>query len=223
MRFVEPDGSLIFDKKYDIVVDVREPDTIKRQIKQKFGDVQFKQLVYGDIVINGSVCIERKTPEDFVASVSDGRLTRQMIGMVSNYDVSIVMVTGTIGGLFLKHIRRGLNENALMGKLVSLNVHGVQVLFIGNHFLWYLDRLVDYMSNKKVVRRNIKKMSGDNRIAMVASISKVGESKARLLLEKYNTVMNTLMHVDEWKEIKGIGDKIIENAKNVLYSPFKND
>lgn len=206
-----------------IVVDVREPEGMKKAIERKFPDVKFEQLPYGDIEINGRVCIERKTPQDFIASIKDGRLFEQARGMKIHYDIPIIVVTGTLGTLLVGNVRRGMNDNAVMGAIVSLYVRGVPVLFVGNHFMWFIDRLVAYEQKNPYKRTFFTRKSGDYQLDVLMSFPQIGEQKALAILEKYDTLEDALAHIDDWKDIKGIGKKIVSLAKEVLTSPRRGN
>ena len=48
------------------------------KLRQRGSRVEVKQLDFGDFVVSGDVVIERKTLDDFVKSIYDGRLFSQL-------------------------------------------------------------------------------------------------------------------------------------------------
>ena len=203
-----------------IVVDVREPDNIKNAFERKFPDVAFEQLPYGDVEINGHICIERKTPFDFIASIKDGRLFEQARGIKENYDVPIIVVTGTVGSLFVNHIRRGMGDNAILGAIVSLYTKGVPVLFVDKFFMWFIDRVIAHEEKHPQERKVFRRKSVMSALEVIMGFPKIGEKRARAILERFGSVKNAIDNIDKWAEIDGIGNKIVMDINDVLTSPW---
>ena len=62
----------------NIIADDREPDSVINQLKVYDNIRLTKQhLAIGDYEINGRLLVERKTLQDLVASIKDGRLFKQ--------------------------------------------------------------------------------------------------------------------------------------------------
>lgn len=87
-----------------LLVDNNEATTapeVLKQLRDYFGPASVVSVVLpvADLAValpegKGILRIERKTPEDFTASVADGRLARQVDGMVKSGAWSAVVVTG---------------------------------------------------------------------------------------------------------------------------------
>jgi ERCC4-type nuclease len=76
----------LFDKASDtifIYADTREQASSVIRELSFYPDVQVraKQMQVGDFVVGNEVVIERKTVEDFLQSVIDGRLLGQLLAM----------------------------------------------------------------------------------------------------------------------------------------------
>ncbi len=54
----------------------------------------------------------------------------------------------------------------------------------------------------------------------IAGLPRINVVRAKELLEKYGTPYETLMRVDEWGDIPGIGAKTIAAAKKILFSQY---
>ena len=52
----------------------------------------FKRLEVGDVIINNEIIIERKTSEDFLTSMLDGRLFSQIKGMNENFEKPLIII-----------------------------------------------------------------------------------------------------------------------------------
>lgn len=85
-----------------ILVDHNERDTnptIIAQLEAEFGSIQIAQLVSGDVNVitsKGLLAIERKTVEDLLSSIGDGRLFDQASRMIQHAMVGCVVVHGSL-------------------------------------------------------------------------------------------------------------------------------
>ncbi len=88
-----------------LLIDTNEVATapeVYDQLAGYFGaaNVVKTQLPVADVAVslgnNGILRVERKTPQDFAASIADGRLARQVDGMVKSKAWSAVVVTGKL-------------------------------------------------------------------------------------------------------------------------------
>lgn len=77
-------------------------------------------LAVGDIIFNEMVCIERKSPGDFVSSMLKGHLEDQVDRMYQEYDHVHVLVSGSKKDLY--GTRSQVNENAIRAFTASLSV-----------------------------------------------------------------------------------------------------
>jgi ERCC4-type nuclease len=59
-------------------------------------------------------------------------------------------------------------------------------------------------------------------IFFLASLPNIGREKAASILKSYGTPINALVNVDRWaKDVHGLGPKITERARKVLYTPYE--
>ena len=71
------------------VVDFREtPSGIIDLMRARGIDVQTKHVTCGDVILDGVVTVERKTAGDFIVSIIDGRLFRQVANLKKNCNIS---------------------------------------------------------------------------------------------------------------------------------------
>jgi ERCC4-type nuclease len=121
-------------KPMEIVCDDREKN--ERLIKEieKQGIILYpKRLVCCDYLCKGKEgkgdwCIEMKSIEDFCLSIMDKRLDKQVERMRKMYgDMFIVVVYGRI-----EDRKTEINENCVVGKLVSLGLNRVRVICVDN-------------------------------------------------------------------------------------------
>src|SRR3989338_3795760 len=88
--------------------------------------VEEKQLAVGDYLLSKRVAVERKTSSDFLSSLTDGRLFKQIEELKSNFRSPLLIIEGN--GLF--NSDRKIHPNAIRGALASIALdYGLPILF----------------------------------------------------------------------------------------------
>ena len=77
-----------------IIVDSNEPIEIYEALKSLLDSVDRRRLEPCDYLIGGEVCIERKTPRDFLNSIYDGRVFDQVRRILEVYERAILLISG---------------------------------------------------------------------------------------------------------------------------------
>lgn len=81
--------------KITVTADNREKNSgIPDMLAAKNTNVIFRQLFVGDYMINDDIVIERKTSEDFVQSIIDGRLFSQCAKLRKSGAIPLIVVEG---------------------------------------------------------------------------------------------------------------------------------
>jgi DNA excision repair protein ERCC-4 len=76
-------------------IDDREPAKVINQLRQLVKDVELRRMDTGDYVV-GNFAMERKTVEDLLGSVYDGRLWKQLGHLKDTYPHTCVIIEGDI-------------------------------------------------------------------------------------------------------------------------------
>ena len=82
----------------------------------------------------GSIAVERKSLEDFVASsiTGRGRFGRELRGL-GEYDLGCIVVEGSLEDVLARRYRSGAHPSSVFGAALSIIVdHGVPVFFCGD-------------------------------------------------------------------------------------------
>jgi DNA excision repair protein ERCC-4 len=126
------------DREIVVVVDTRE------QVPYAFDPsrvtVVRRALPVGDYSLagyEGSVAAERKSLEDYVATVvgARARFARELQAL-REYDLGCVVVEATLEDVFAHRYRSGAHPSAVFGATLSIVVdHGVPVYFCGDRQL----------------------------------------------------------------------------------------
>ena len=79
-----------------IIADIREPRELLTSLRSRNElSVEVDALDVGDYVIGPGVVVERKTGEDFVSSILDGRLADCSARMIATYRRIICIIEGS--------------------------------------------------------------------------------------------------------------------------------
>jgi len=107
-RILKPENKLV------IFADYREKNNPVIGYLEGLGAlVKPLSLKVGDFICSERVCVERKTGEDFISSITDGRLFQQTEELKDNFSKPILLIEGY-------YFRGGMNENAIKAALASI-------------------------------------------------------------------------------------------------------
>lgn len=201
-----------------ILLDAREPPTVANQIKQ-LGEFEIKALPAGDVWIetaNGWIIVERKEPLDLLASIADGRLFNQCLGMRLESNWCYVLVTGSLNyDMQGKVLDTGWDLRAVWGALLTVQELGVSVVF-GSDLPTDLTWLAGRKRTKHIIqpRLDALPMPEDQRI--LASLPGIGLGRAAELLKEHNLRDALLCLLDPACKVTGIGPKTKENLRQIF-------
>jgi Fanconi anemia group M protein len=211
--------------KDHIVVDSRELSSNVPKELLEFGIVSKpKMLEVGDYIISDRICVERKTVDDFLQSIIDGRLLQQVKRLREEYERPILVLEGEE-----IYSKKGIHPNAIRGALVSIAVDfAVPIIFTRDEreTAAFLSAMLE---REKKERREIQ-IRGDKRLAnlkeqqesVVAGLPNVNIVLARRLLKEFGSVIGVFTaSEEELQKVKGIGKKIAEEIKKVLNSQYE--
>jgi Fanconi anemia group M protein len=132
-----------------IVVDANEARTgLAGLLAASWDFVDVRRLSVGDIAVGRQVLIERKTADDFVSSLADGRLFRQARRLTSVASRPIVIQEGDAA-----EIHRQMDPGAYRGALLSLTV-GFRIPVLMTRDLEDTARLVRHMAAQESKRES---------------------------------------------------------------------
>lgn len=123
-----------------VMVDSREPEWVQ---KLAFSGAMkiITPLEFGDLMITAAdgalVCVERKTPTDFLGSIQDNRVFLQCAGMRKMTEWSYLIITGTLtpsADHFVIADSRATKWRweSVQGALLSIQELGVNIIYCAN-------------------------------------------------------------------------------------------
>lgn len=203
-------------EKPKIEIDYREKNSLVVSELIALGlDVEVKELKVADYIVRGTA-IERKTVSDFIGSMKNGRLLKQLEEL-KQYESILLVVEGIDEQELYTDSEEviGMHPNSVRGFLLSILLnYKVPVIFTKN----YEDtaRFISVLSRKKPRETplNVTKKFLDRKEQaqyILEGFPGIGPKTAKKLLKKFKTIKN-IINAPEDELKKEIGKK----ADNLL-------
>lgn len=207
-----------------VFVDSREREMGKLLEAQGL-EVTLKSLEVGDYVISDRVAIERKTAQDFVASIIDPErnLFRQLSDLSRTYERPVLILEGK--DLYTRQI----NPNSIRGALASVAVdYGIPIIPTEdlNESAQIIAMLVARERKEgrepKVHGHKTARTLKEQQEYLVSSIPSVGPAVAKNLLQHFGSVEKIMMaQEEELQEAELVGPKIAERIRELASVEYK--
>jgi len=215
--------------KIVVYVDVRERESGIAGILNELGcTVVEKQLEVGDYIPGKEIVIERKSISDFVSSIVDGRLSKQLINMAESYERPLVIVEGDKEKLFETNMHR----NAIIGMLTSIALnYRVPVLFTDSaretaNYIFVIAKREQAGKGSDVRLRIGRKglTLGEQQRFVVESLPLIGPKMARSLLKKFGSVKGIVnAQSKELQEVENMGQKKAKLVRQALLTKYTEE
>jgi Fanconi anemia group M protein len=209
-----------------IFVDKREANSRIAAILSKRCLVEEKQLPVADYLLSKRVAVERKTSSDFLSSMIDGRLFRQIEELKSNFRSPLLIIEGN--GLF--NDERKIHPNAIRGALASISIdYGVPILVTENNMetaemLFAIAKREQLERNKSVAVRGRKAKRSANEMQeyLVSGLPKINRAKARALLKHFGTPERVFTATqEELVQVGGIGPLLAKKIRRLVQKKYE--
>ena len=217
-------------EKVVVYADCREaPSQVNSRIEELGALVCLKQLTVGDYIASDRVGIERKTISDFLGSVMNQRLFRQLEELSGSFEKPVLILEGNPELLWHGN---GMHPNAIRGALASITVdYGIPIIWTRNsretaaqiHWIAYreqrkLEKEVSIRGEKRVMDM------ARHQEFIVAGLPHINSTLSRRLLEQFGSVRKIfnakperLMRVDK------IGEKKARKIWELINSDYEKD
>lgn len=212
-----------------IFVDNRESQSsVLRELKRKDILILEQQLEIGDYICSDRVGIERKRISDFLASIKDQRLFRQMDGLAKCFERPLLILEGNPELLFLE---RNIHPNVIRGVLASIAIdYKIPIIWTQNseetakQIFWIAYR--EQVKEKREVQiRSNKKASSlrEEQEYLIAGLPGISTTRARQLLKKFKTPEKVFAASEKrLLKMEGFGEKRVRRIKDVLRKPHES-
>ncbi|NOZ59337.1 MAG: DEAD/DEAH box helicase [Euryarchaeota archaeon] len=215
-----------FENSISIVVDTRElSSSVVRELLSLGVISKPKRLEVGDYVLSSRVCVERKTTQDFLQSIIDGRLFEQAIALKRSYARPLILVEGDS-----LYASRNISPQAIRGALAAIAVDlGIPVFFTGSEaesaaLIAAIARREQQEGERYVEIRGEKRSTTlrEQQEFIVAGLPGVNTTLARRLLRELGSIERVFTAApEELMRIRGIGEKTAEEIRRVITAPYE--
>lgn len=199
------------EPKPKILIDYREKNSLVISELVSLGfEADVKELKVGDYIVS-DVAIERKTVADFISSMKNRRLLKQLEEL-QQYENRLLIIEGIDEQeLYTDSDERiGMHPNAVRGFLLSILLkHKVPIIFTKD----YKDtaRFISVLSKKKTKEMplNVSKKTLNKKERMqfiLEGFQSIGPKTAKKLLKKFRTIKGVI-NASEEELKKEIGKK----------------
>ncbi len=213
-----------------IYADCREaPSHVNSYIENLGATVCLKQLGVGDYIASDRVGIERKTISDFLGSIMNQRLFRQLGELAASFQNPILMLEGNPELLW--HESR-MHPNAIRGALASITVdYRVPMIWTRNaretaaqiHWIAYreqkkLDKEVSIRGEKRAMDTH-----GQQEF-ILAGLPHINSKLSRRLLEHFGSVRKVFTAKPErLMKVEKIGEKKARTIWELINSEYERN
>ena len=219
-------GQKILTDKIVVIVDTHEIGSDIDKLLSSYGSqVVIKSLEVGDYILSDRVAVERKTAEDFLNSIKDGRLFEQLKELNRNFDSPILILEGN--GLFA---RSKMHPNAIRGVIASIVTdYKVPILpttgpeETAAQMFWIAKR--EQEDEKKSVSIRGKKKAEtlkEKQEYILAGLPNVSKVTAEKLLRHFGSLINVFnASENDLVEVDGVGKLTAKGIKSILESEYE--
>lgn len=205
-------------EKQKIIIDYREKNSLVISILMRDNfDIEFKELKVADYIIR-DIAIERKTVSDFLASMKNKHLVKQLEEL-QQYPKKLLIIEGIDEqNLYSDEEMGGMHPNSVRGFLLSIVLkHNVPIIFTKNYqdtakFIGVLSRRKEKEASLNVTKKTLNKK--EQLQFIIESFPGIGPTNAKKLLEKFKTIKNIINATEE--ELKNIVGKKAEIVKKLV-------
>ena len=207
-----------------IYVDPRERGMAKL-LEGRGAEVTLKNLEVGDYVVSDRVAIERKTAQDFVASIIDPErnLFRQVADLARSYERPVLILEGR--DLYSRQV----SASSIQGALASVAVdYGVPI--IPTEDQEDTASVITMLAARERREGHEPKLHGhktartlkEQQEYLISAIPSVGPSVARKLLRHFGSIEKVIAaSKEELQEVDMVGPKIAERIRELVGVEYK--
>ena len=198
------------EQKPKILIDYREKNSLLPSELISLGlEIEFKELKVADYLVK-NVAIERKTISDFLSSMLNKHLIRQLEEL-QQYEKKLLIIEGIDEQeLYNDDNINHFHPNAVRGFLLSILLrHKIPLLFTKNYkdTAKFIERIARKKENEISMNANKKAKSKKEQMQFILEgFPGIGPKTSKKLLEEFGSIKN-IINTDEEELKKIIGKK----------------
>ncbi len=183
-------------------------------------ELSVQRLSMGDYQIDNRLIVERKTLKDFIISIIDGRLFKQMIRLANSDSKSVLILEGTASDI----AEYGMTREAIQGALITVSlILGIPVLRSKDpsetaSLMVCIARQIESIARGGMQRQGYKPKNKRRRqLFILQGLPGVGPERAERLLSRFGSVEAAISaNSSELQTVGGIGKSIADKIRCVV-------
>ncbi len=201
-----------------ILVDSRETASpVTRELSEMNTSISLEKLPIGDYIISERCGIERKSVQDFVDSLKDGRLFKELQKLRTQFSLPILILEGNLSSIL--SIKRAAILGTLSSILLNMNILLIQTSSPEEtaEILYALAKKEQQAKDKKNFSIRFKKLPEkipEQMEFIVSGIPGINSSRAKDLLQEFHSLRALFSaEIEELEKTPNIGPVL---AKTIL-------
>jgi Fanconi anemia group M protein len=211
-----------------IFADVQEKKSGVIEFLEKRGvSVVTKKLEIADYILSERVGVERKTVSDFVHSIKEKRLFRQILHLKENFECPLFMIEEGFK-LLAPH---GIHPRGLKGALSFIQVlNRIPIIYTQNtedtaEFLYIIARQERLLNQKVSLKaKRMGETLAEQQRYVVESLPNIGPKLSDSILKHFGTIRRFILaNEEELIKLPKIGEKKARRIKEIFVTPYKSE
>ncbi|MFH1127377.1 MAG: DEAD/DEAH box helicase [archaeon] len=210
-----------------VYTDTRERKLLKelKELENDGFELRAAQLEVGDFLLSDRLCIERKTYEDFLQSIIDGRLFSQMKSMASSFDRPILILEGTD-----LYGQRNIHPNAIKGAINSISVDFRIPILWTNTSKETAELIITLARREQDDKSRTIQIKGTNKPqtlaeqqeSIIGMLPNINSVLAKRLLTQFRSVKKVITASDErLMKVDGIGEEKAKKIREIIEREYR--
>jgi Fanconi anemia group M protein len=213
------------EREIAIIVDNRE---YRSRVVKRLSDlgvkVNPKQLKVGDYIVSPRIGVERKSIDDFLESMIDGKLFKQAMELRNTFARPLLIIEGE--NLFT---RRNISESAIFGGIVSLIVdYGLPIINTKDYretarILQLTARREQERERREIAMRGRKRamLPHERQRFIIEGLPNISSTLAKRLLKHFKTIRNLANATEEELfRVPGVGRVTAREILEIFTKPY---
>jgi Fanconi anemia group M protein len=212
--------------KVIIYADNRETSEQLNNILRKRCELRMAQLEVADYLLSERVAVERKKSSDFLQSMIDGRLFKQLSNMKENFEISIMIIEGE--ELFDEN--RKIHPNAIRGALASIAVdYNIPIIWTKSALeiaeqLFMIAKREQLDEKRSIAIRGKRRVLSPNQEQefLIAGLPGISTVNTKRLLKHFGSPEKVFAAPEsELMKVEGIGEIMAKRIRTILRKKYE--
>ena len=212
------------EQKPKIIFDSREKKSLILENLRDRCDLEEKLLDAGDFVLSDRVCCERKTAEDFVNSLTDGRLFSQLVNLKENFSKPVLVIEGN--ELYNNNVKPEAVRGAIAAVVTDFAVPIIWTKTLSETAdMLFIIAKREQITDRRPVKIRVEKKPKtikEQQEFLISGLFGIDSIRAKDLLKHFKCPEFLFTASErELRQVKGIGKELARKIRQVLEQDYE--